>query len=62
MRDAGFGDVQEFFDRIHHVNCVHFIDLLAALDGIELPMARTLRAVAQHQLRAIAFCYGVREI
>jgi hypothetical protein len=63
MRDAGYGDgFQEVFDVIHHVNCVHFIDLLAALDGIELPMARTLRAVAQHQLRAIAFCYGVREI
>lgn len=62
MRDAGYSGFQELFDVIHHVNCLHFIDLLAALDGIELPMARMLRRMAQHQLRAISYCYGVREI
>jgi hypothetical protein len=62
MRDAGYSEFEESFDLIHHVNRLHFIDLLAILDGIELPMARTLRAMAQYQLRAMSYCFGVREI
>ncbi len=48
MRDAGYSESEESFDLIHHVNRLHFIDLLAILDGIELPMARTLRAMASN--------------
>ena len=62
MREAGHAGFEESFDLIHHLNRLHFIDLLATLDGIELPMARTLRAMAQYQLRAMSFCWGVREI
>ena len=62
MRDAGYAGFVESFDQIHHANRLHFIDLLAILDGIELPMARALRAMAQYQLRAMSFCWGVREI
>jgi hypothetical protein len=32
------------------------------VDGIDLPIARTLRAMALFQLRAMSFCFGVREI
>jgi hypothetical protein len=62
MRDAGYAGFEESFDLIHHLNRMHFIDLLATLDGIELPLAKTLRAMAQYQLRAMSNCWGVREI
>jgi len=62
MRDAGYSGFEEAFDLIQHTNRLLFLDLIAAVDGIDLPMARTLRAVAQFQLRAMSFCYGVREI
>ena len=61
MREAGFTGFVESFDRIQHVNRLHFLDLLIAMDGIDLPIARTLRRVANYQLRAISSCYGVRE-
>ena len=62
MRDGGFSAVEEPFDVIRHVNNLHFLDLLKALDGIDVPMARSLRTMAHYQLRAISFCYGQREI
>ena len=62
VREAGYTGFQELFDVIHHTNCLRFIDLLVVLDGIELPMARMLRRIAQYQLRTISFCYGVRKI
>ena len=62
MRDAGYAGFAESFDLIHHVNQPHFVNLLMAVDGIDLPIGRTLRAMAHYQLRAMSFCYGVREI
>ncbi len=62
MRDAGYSGFEEAFDLVQHTNRLLFFDLIAAVDGIDLPMARTLRAVAQFQLRAMSFCFGVREI
>ena len=62
MRQAGFAGFEEAFDLIHHMNRLHFISLLIALDGIDLPIARTVRAMAHYQLRAMSFCYGVREL
>jgi hypothetical protein len=62
MRDAGYSGFEEAFDLIQHTNRLLFLDLMAAVDGIDLPMARTLRTMAQHQLRAMSFCFGVREI
>jgi hypothetical protein len=62
MRDGGFSAVEEPFDVIRHVNSLHFLGLLKALDGIDAPMARSLRTMAHHQLRAMSFCYGHRDI
>ena len=62
MRNAGYSGFEEPFDLIQHVNRLHFLDLLKAVEGIDLPMARILQAVAHHQLRAMSFCFGVREI
>lgn len=62
MRDLGFKGVEEAFDLIHHTNRLHFLNLLMDLDGIDLPIARTLRAMAHYQLRAMSFCYGAREV
>jgi hypothetical protein len=62
MRDAGYTGFAEAFDIIHHHNRLHFIKLLETLEGVDLPMAATLRSMARYQLRAMSFCYGVREI
>jgi hypothetical protein len=62
MREGGYTAFEEAFDVIHHHNQLHFIKLLDALEGVDLPMAATLRSMARYQLRAISFCFGVREI
>ena len=62
MRNAGYSGFEEQFDLIQHLNRMHFLSLLKAVEGIDLPMARTLQAMAHHQLRAMSFCFGVREI
>lgn len=62
MRDGGFSALEEPFDVIRYVNSLHFLNLLKALEGIELPMAHSLRTMAHHQLHAMSFCYGHREI
>lgn len=62
MRDAGLSGFEEAFETIQHVNRIHFLELLAALDGLHLPMARTLGRMARLQLQTMAFCAGVRPI
>ncbi len=62
MREAGCSSLEEMFDVIQHKNRLYFLDLLAAVGDIDLPMAQTLRAMAQFQLRALSYCFGVREI
>jgi hypothetical protein len=62
MHDGGFSALEEPFDVIRYVNSLHFLDLLKALDGVDVPMARALRAMAHHQLHAMSFCYGHRDI
>ena len=62
MRDAGFSGFEESFDLIHHVNRLHFINLLVAMDGVDLPIGQTIRAMARYQMHAMSYCYGVREI
>lgn len=60
MRDIG--GFEEAFDTIQHVNRMHFLDLLAALEGVEGPMASTLRRMAGHQLSTMSFSFGVRAV
>lgn len=62
MHDAGFSTLEEPFDVIRYVNNLHFLALLKALDGIDAPIARSLRTMAHHQLHAISYCYGQRDI
>ena len=62
MRSGGYRGFIESFDLIHHVNQLHFVNLLLELDGIEVPIAKTVRTMALYQLRAMSFCWGVREI
>jgi hypothetical protein len=62
MRDAGFTGYEECFDLIQHTNRMNALGLLKSLDGVDLPLARTLRDVVLNQLRAMSFCFGIREI
>jgi hypothetical protein len=62
MRDAELSGWEEAFDTIQHVNRMHFLALLTALEGVGGPMAQTLRRMARFQLQAMSFSYGVRAI
>jgi hypothetical protein len=62
MRDAGLSGFEEAFDMIQHVNRTHFLNLLAALENMQGPMARTLRRMARYQLSAMSFSFGVRAV
>lgn len=62
MRSAGYSDFEEAFDLVQHVNRLHFLNLLKAVERIDLPMARMVQSVAHCQLRAMSFCFGVREV
>lgn len=62
MRDAGLTGFEEAFERIQHVNRMHFLGLLAALDDVEGAMADTLRRMARLQLQAMSHCWGARAV
>ncbi|HEX4293268.1 MAG TPA: hypothetical protein VHZ29_03975 [Rhizomicrobium sp.] len=57
-RGAGLSGFEEAFDTIQHANRMHFLNLLAAVDGLRPPMAHTLRRMARHQLEAMSFAFG----
>ena len=60
MRDTGFPGFEEAFDTVQHANRMHFLKLLAAVEGFELPIVHTLRRMARHQLEAMSFAFGAR--
>ncbi|HWA90051.1 MAG TPA: hypothetical protein VG889_08460 [Rhizomicrobium sp.] len=62
MHEAGLAGFEEAFDTIQHVNRTHFLNLLAALEGVKGPMAKTLSRMARHQLTAMSFSFGVRAV
>jgi len=62
MQDAGLAGYEEAFDTIQHVNRMHFLALLEALEGVNGPMVQTLRRMARYQLQALSFGFGVRMI
>jgi hypothetical protein len=59
MRDLGLSGFEAAFDTMRHANRLHFLDLLAAVEAVEGPMALSLRRVARFQLEAMSYCYGV---
>jgi hypothetical protein len=59
-REAGLGGFEEAFDTIQHANRLHFLKLLAAVEGFEVPIAHTLRRMARHQLEAMSFSFGAQ--
>jgi hypothetical protein len=62
LSEAGFARLDEPFDVIQHVNRMHFLELLGVVEDYDLPVARTLRTVVRHQLRALSFHYGMRQV
>ncbi len=59
-RGAGLAGFEEAFDTIQHANRMHFLKLLAAVEGFEVPIVHTLRRMARYQLEAMSFSSGVR--
>lgn len=62
MESTSLKDVDEAFDYILMLNRQRFLDLLAALDGVELPAAAALRRLAVNQLMALSQQYGARDL
>jgi hypothetical protein len=62
MREAGLSGYEEAFDTIRHANRLHFLNLLAAVETVEGPMALSLRRMARFQLQAMSYCYGASAI
>ncbi|HTT97983.1 MAG TPA: hypothetical protein VMF58_08025 [Rhizomicrobium sp.] len=60
MQNAGLDGYEEAFDTIQHVNRMHFLSLLEALENVDGAMAQTLRRMARYQLQALSFGFGVR--
>jgi hypothetical protein len=58
MRDAGFSGFEHAFDTVRHANRMHFLNLLAAIEAVDGPMAKTLRRMVRFQLQALSYCYG----
>jgi hypothetical protein len=62
MRDAGYQRFEETFDYADHLNRMHFLNIIASVEDLDVPMAKMLRRMAVNQLRALSFAFGVREI
>jgi len=62
VRDAGFAEADEPFDKIRRANLQHFLSMIADLETVDGPMALGLRRLARHQLEALTYCFGVHEI
>jgi hypothetical protein len=62
LREAGFKDADETFDKIRPANFRHYLALLEDLEAVDGSMALTLRRMARHQLQALSNCFGAREI
>ena len=55
-------ETDDVYDYIQFANRQAFLDLLDAIDGLDLAIVPTLRALAVNQLRALSQHYGVRQI
>lgn len=62
LREAGFKDADETFDKIRRANFRHFLGLIEDLETVEGPMAQSLRRMARRQLQALSNCFGAREV
>jgi len=62
VREAGFKDADETFDKIRRANFRHFLGLIEDLETVEGPMAQSLRRMARRQLQALSNCFGAREV
>jgi hypothetical protein len=62
MVNMGFDDPDEAYDYIQFVNRERLLDLLGAVDGLDLPAARALGILARNQLKALSQHFGVRQV
>jgi hypothetical protein len=62
MREAGLTGFEEAFDLVQHVNRMHFLGLLGALEDVDGAMVDMLRRMARLQLQAMSHHWGVRAV
>jgi len=62
MNEQGIEGADEIFDRIRLANGTRFLNLLSVLEGHESRTITALRQMCRHQITALMFCVGTREI
>lgn len=62
MKAAGRPNADELFETILHNNRMKFLELLEKLEPLEGGLVPTLRTMARHQLEAMSYCMGTREL
>lgn len=62
LREAGWQNWVEEFDRICHLNRLIFLDMLESMEAREGEFALTVRKVLRLQLRAMSFNFGIRPL
>jgi hypothetical protein len=62
MKEAGEADPELLFDTIQHSNRLAFLRLLEALEPHEGGLVPALRKVVRHQLEAMSWLIGTREL
>lgn len=62
MRDAGVKDPDAHFDNIAQENTAKLLKLLSVLEGEQGETALSLRRMARHQLEAMSWSLGSREV
>ncbi|HEY5046558.1 MAG TPA: hypothetical protein VII49_00875 [Rhizomicrobium sp.] len=62
MKEAGQPNPEQVFDVILHKNRLAFLGLLEAIEPYEGGLIPALRKAARHQLEAMSWCIGAREL
>src|SRR5579862_1398517 len=62
LKDAGWQSWAEEFDRIAHANRIVFLDMLGSIEAREGEFAVTVRRALRHQLSALSFYFGIRQL
>ena len=61
LRETGYADPDDAFDRVLAYNWTRYLSLLDALESHQGEMITILRRMARYQLEAMTYCIGSRE-
>lgn len=62
LKEAGWQNPGEEFDRICHANRLAYLDMLGSIEACEGEFAVTVRKALRYQLSALSFYFGIRPL